>query len=44
MTIPDGAEATLIQKMRLEALGYLVVDVTPGLPPVVALPTPAEPS
>lgn len=44
MTIPDGAEATLLQKMRLEALGYTVIDVTPGLPPVGALPTDAEPS
>ena len=34
MTVPDGAEATLIQKMRPEALGYLVIDISPGLLPV----------
>lgn len=43
MTVPDGTEATLIQKMRLEALGYFVIDVTPGLQPVGTLPTHSEP-
>ncbi len=40
MTVPDGAEATLVQKMRLEALGYLVIDISPGLPPAGSLPAP----
>ena len=44
MTVPDGAEATLVQKMRLVALGYSVIDVTPGLRPVGTLPTHAVPS
>jgi hypothetical protein len=32
MTVPDGEEATEIQKARLEALGYSVIDVTSSPP------------
>jgi hypothetical protein len=36
MVVPDGAEAAALQKARLEALGYSVIDVTPPLPPLTA--------
>lgn len=31
MTIPDDAEAVLLQQVRLEALGYSIIDVTPPI-------------
>jgi hypothetical protein len=42
MTVPDGADAALTQKIRLEALGYEVIDVAPTLPAVGAVSTHAE--
>jgi hypothetical protein len=33
MTIPEDADAALLQKMRLEALGYSIIDVTPPILP-----------
>ena len=35
MTVPNGEEATEIQKARLEALGYAVIDVTSSIPPSI---------
>lgn len=43
MTVPDGTEATLIQKSRLEALGYFVIDISPSLPATGGLPIQADP-
>jgi hypothetical protein len=35
MTVPNGEEATEIQRARLEALGYSVIDVTSSIPPTM---------
>jgi hypothetical protein len=35
MTVPNSEEAVRIQKTRLEALGYSVIEVTPPIPPEV---------
>ena len=35
MTIPDDAEAVLLQQTRLESLGYSIIDVTPPILPAV---------
>jgi hypothetical protein len=38
MTVPNGADATKVQTMRLEALGYSIIDVTPPFSPVASTP------
>ena len=35
MTIPNDAEAVLLQQARLEALGYSIIDVTPPILPAI---------
>jgi hypothetical protein len=35
MTVPNGEEAAQMQRMRLVALGYSVVDVSPSIPAAV---------
>jgi hypothetical protein len=42
MTVPDGDEATQIQKSRLEALGYSVIDVTSSIPSTIQKSLPAS--
>jgi hypothetical protein len=32
MTVPNGVEAMRTQKLRLEALGHSIIDVTPSAP------------
>lgn len=41
MTVPNGEEAAHVQKVRLEALGYSVIDVTPSIPPATQKLPPA---
>ena len=38
MTVPNGEEAALAQKARLEALGYWVIDIAPSIPPTTQKP------